>query len=156
MDLDLEIKPKKLCRSQTDKMIFGVCGGIGEYYNVESTWVRLVLVFLVFITSGFALLLYFIMALLMPANRDQGLTPKENLEDLSVEMKNLGQTAKQAMKSGRSGRRRSVLGVAIIIIGLIAFFNELFPNFWIGWKVLWPIIIILIGVSFISDSRAGH
>ena len=156
MDLDLETKPKKLHRSRTDKMIFGVCGGIGEYYNVESTWVRLVFVFLVFVTSGFALLFYFIMALLMPANRGEGLTSKENLEVLSAEVKNLEQNAKQMIKSGKSGRRRSVLGVAIIAIGLIAFFNELFPNFWIGWKVLWPIIIILIGVFFISDSRSAH
>ena len=156
MDLDLETKPKKLCRSQTDKMIFGVCGGIGEYYNVESTWTRLVFVFLVFITSGFALLFYFIMALLMPAGRDLRLIPPADLEVLSEEVKKLGQDAKPVITSSKSGRRRSMLGVAIIVIGLIAFFNELFPNFWIGWKVLWPIIIILIGVSFISDSRARH
>ncbi|HZX47134.1 MAG TPA: PspC domain-containing protein [Clostridia bacterium] len=32
---------KKLYRSQTDKMIAGVCGGIAEYFGIDSTLVRL-------------------------------------------------------------------------------------------------------------------
>lgn len=32
---------KKLYRSEKDKMISGVCGGIGEYFNIDPTFVRL-------------------------------------------------------------------------------------------------------------------
>lgn len=39
---------KKLYRSNTDKKICGVCGGLGEYFNVDSTLIRLAAVFLAF------------------------------------------------------------------------------------------------------------
>lgn len=32
---------RRLYRSDTDKMICGVCGGIGEYFNVDATLIRL-------------------------------------------------------------------------------------------------------------------
>ena len=33
---------KRLCKSSTNKMICGVCGGIGEYFGIDPTLVRLV------------------------------------------------------------------------------------------------------------------
>lgn len=33
----------KLTRSETDKMIAGVCGGLAEYLNLDPVWVRLLL-----------------------------------------------------------------------------------------------------------------
>ena len=38
--------PKKLYRSAKDKMIGGVCGGLGEYFNIDSTIVRLAFILL--------------------------------------------------------------------------------------------------------------
>jgi phage shock protein C len=35
------MEPKKLYRSNTDKMLCGVCGGIAEYLNIDPTVVRL-------------------------------------------------------------------------------------------------------------------
>jgi phage shock protein C len=34
---------KKLYRSTTDKMIFGVCGGLGEYFTIDPVIVRIIL-----------------------------------------------------------------------------------------------------------------
>jgi len=42
---------KKLYLSNTDKKIFGVCGGIGETYDIDPTLVRLILVALCFVTG---------------------------------------------------------------------------------------------------------
>jgi phage shock protein C len=42
---------KRLHLSRTDKKIFGVCGGIGETYDVDPTLVRLIVVFLCFATA---------------------------------------------------------------------------------------------------------
>lgn len=36
------MEPKKLYRSNTDKILFGVCGGVAEYLNVDPTVVRLI------------------------------------------------------------------------------------------------------------------
>jgi phage shock protein C len=55
---------KKLYRSRHDRMICGVCGGIGEYFNIDATLVRLLLVLLGFTGSG--ILAYFIAAIIIP------------------------------------------------------------------------------------------
>jgi phage shock protein C len=55
---------KKLQRS-ADTKIFGVCGGLGEYFDIDPTIVRII--FLVaLVTFGTGLLLYLVLALVMP------------------------------------------------------------------------------------------
>ena len=56
---------RRLIKSK-DKKIFGVCGGLGNYFDVDPTIIRIA--FLVgFIIFGSGLLLYLIMALVMPS-----------------------------------------------------------------------------------------
>lgn len=59
------MEPKKLYRSSTNKMIFGVCGGVAEYINVDPTIVRLVWA-LLGISAGVGVVLYIIAAIIMP------------------------------------------------------------------------------------------
>jgi phage shock protein C len=56
---------KKLYRSETDKKIFGVCGGIAEYFDMDSTIVRLICAVLV-LFWGSGLLAYLIAAFIIP------------------------------------------------------------------------------------------
>ncbi len=56
---------KKLYRSETDKKIAGVCGGIAEYFKIDSTIVRLLLV-LFCLMGGAGVLAYIIAWLVMP------------------------------------------------------------------------------------------
>ena len=58
---------KKLYRSVTDKKLCGVCGGLGEYFDIDSTLVRLLWVLLCFISCGAALLGYLVCALVIPS-----------------------------------------------------------------------------------------
>ena len=60
---------KKLRKSSTDKKIFGVCGGIAEYFGIDSTIVRIIWTILTFIW-GSGVILYFIVALIMPDATD--------------------------------------------------------------------------------------
>lgn len=55
---------KKLCKSSTDRKICGVCGGIAEYFGIDSTVVRLIFVIFGLVSVG--VLFYIIAALLMP------------------------------------------------------------------------------------------
>ena len=62
---------RKLVRSQTDSMLAGVCGGLGEYLAIDPTLVRLLFVLLA-LTGGHGVLLYLILCVIMPpANRAQ-------------------------------------------------------------------------------------
>jgi phage shock protein C len=58
---------KKLYRSRTDRMIAGVCGGFGEYFNVDPTIIRLVWALLGL--SGTGILAYIIAWIIMPERR---------------------------------------------------------------------------------------
>lgn len=60
---------KRIYRSETDRKIAGVCGGIGEYFNVDSTLIRLAFVFFV-LAAGTGILAYFIAAIVMPTESD--------------------------------------------------------------------------------------
>ena len=56
---------RRLYLSDTDKKIFGVCGGLADYFRIDATLLRLVWVLsIVFVGSG--LLLYLICALVIP------------------------------------------------------------------------------------------
>lgn len=56
---------KKLYLSNTNKKVGGVCGGVGEYFGIDPTIVRL-LWFLSIFLSGFGLLAYLVAWIIMP------------------------------------------------------------------------------------------
>lgn len=57
---------KKLYRSREDRMIAGVCGGLGEYFEVDPTLIRLLFVFGTFATGSGLLWVYLIMIIIVP------------------------------------------------------------------------------------------
>jgi phage shock protein C len=56
---------KKLYRSQKERMIGGVCGGLAEYFNIDPTLVRLAFVILA-IAGGPGILIYLVLLMLVP------------------------------------------------------------------------------------------
>ncbi|MFC1564325.1 PspC domain-containing protein [candidate division KSB1 bacterium] len=65
-----EAKPRQqgtLYRSRVDRKIAGVCGGLGEYFNIDPTIVRIVMVVFILFSQIFpGLIIYFIMAVVIP------------------------------------------------------------------------------------------
>lgn len=59
---------KKLYRSMMNKKICGVCGGIGEYFDIDPTVIRLAWVLLTICTCFSGLLAYIICAIVIPQN----------------------------------------------------------------------------------------
>lgn len=57
---------KRLMRSRANRMICGVCGGIGEYLNVDPTLVRLVWALCSLASVGMGLILYIVAAVVIP------------------------------------------------------------------------------------------
>lgn len=56
---------KRLVKSKS-KMLCGVCGGIAEYFNIDPTIVRLIVVFLSLAGVGSGILAYIVAAIVMP------------------------------------------------------------------------------------------
>ena len=58
---------KKLFRSEENKVLLGILGGVGEYFDVDPTIYRLFLLFFIFITGFFpGVVFYFVAALIVP------------------------------------------------------------------------------------------
>lgn len=58
---------KKLYKSGTNKMICGVCGGIGEYFGIDPTLIRVAWAILC-VFAGAGILAYFLAAIIIPNN----------------------------------------------------------------------------------------
>lgn len=57
---------KRLYRSRRERIIAGICGGLGEHFGIDPTWVRLIFI-LFFFLGGSALLIYIILWILVPS-----------------------------------------------------------------------------------------
>ncbi len=57
---------RRLTRSESDRMVAGVCSGLGRYLNIDPTIVRLIFV-LMFLLGGHGLLVYIILWIVMPS-----------------------------------------------------------------------------------------
>lgn len=69
-DTEVITHPKKLYRSRTDKKICGVCGGIAEYFNIDSSILRILFI-IFFCIFGSGLLAYLVLALIIPKTHEE-------------------------------------------------------------------------------------
>jgi len=61
----------KLRKSRTDKMIFGVCGGLGRAFEIDPTVIRVLWVVGTLFSGGVIFLAYIVMAVIMPFEDEQ-------------------------------------------------------------------------------------
>ena len=145
---------KKLYRSRKDYMIAGVCGGIAEYFDIDSTLVRLLTV-LVVLLGGAGVVAYIIAWIVIPKNPDQSFDETfEERENIKEKFKNGAKNVIEEVKehfeskepSHKSEKNKRILGgIIVIVIGLTFLLNSLFP--WVGWGRLWPLILIAVGIT---------
>lgn len=137
---------KRLYKSGSDKMLGGVCGGIAEYFQVDSTLVRLAFIFLLFL-GGAGVLLYLVGLVIMPGKP----APAD------------GGTAPQAKKADGV----KVWGIALIAFGGVLFLSNVGFPFWhdwwhVPWGVALPLVLIasgawvLLGRKGASASASGQ
>jgi phage shock protein C len=142
-------KMKRLYKSQRNKIIAGVCGGIAEYLDVDPVLIRLVAV-LFFFTGGATLIAYIIGMIIMPHQPSQGpITIDPSRPEGAASIPDL-----QAGGDGKTGSL--IIGVIMIVFGLhfflrnIPFFHPYYWWFWdMGWKFFWPSALILAGLFVI-------
>jgi len=141
----------RITKSKTDKVIDGVCGGIAEYFGVDSVLVRLVFIALVFL-NGLGLILYIILAIIMPGAGQVDKPPKEtiqeNVQEISERVKEAGEGLGQALSrktEEKHSNRAGWLGIILIMLGVFFLLDNLNLLRWVDKDLLWPIIIIFVG-----------
>jgi phage shock protein C len=75
------IDTKRIYKSNTDKRVWGVCGGLAQYFQVDPTLVRLLFVVLT-LAGGPGFLLYIVLGLVMPEAPSYDEFSKRKNEDM--------------------------------------------------------------------------
>ena len=65
---------KRIYRSRTDRKLFGVCGGLGKYFNVDSTLIRIIFIISLIFGVFPTILAYIIMAIIIPEEPETTIT----------------------------------------------------------------------------------
>lgn len=158
---------QKLYRSETDKIIFGVCGGFGEYFEVDPVLVRLVFILFAFLGGG-GVLLYLLLALVIPKNlkasaeinreeKIKDFTHKagEKVSDLAEELGHGAKATMESMRENRRERKSSFFGIIFVALGFIFLANIFMPAYWMGSKLFWPLVLIAVGLYLIIRRSSG-
>lgn len=130
---------RRLYRSATERYIAGVCGGLGEYFNIDPAFVRILFVLLTF-ASGFGLLAYLI--LWISVRRRPAGVPLD--EPISAK-------AEPPVQRDYSPWSRLLPGILLIALGVIFFIHE--NVYWFDiedvWEKFWPVTLIAIGLLLV-------
>lgn len=71
---------KRLAISKDNKMIGGVCGGIGEYFNTDATIIRIIFILSFFIFIGSPILIYIILWIIIPSKKNK-ISPSQKYKE---------------------------------------------------------------------------
>ena len=152
------MKQKRLYRSRTDRVLFGVCGGLGKYFGIDPVIFRILFVIFFFI-DGAGLIAYLIMILIIPNekgiekdDKEKGEVDEfaERIEKSAEEFANKVETS-EFVPDGKSA---NYLGIFIIFIGLFFLARETFPLQWLFRSdIILPFAIILLGLYIVLKSK---
>lgn len=143
---------KNLYRSRKDRIISGVCGGIGKLLGIDPVIIRIIWVALIF-TFGFGFLAYIIAWVIIPAepieseNTSPQQQPKEGRTDIFESNPTMQANA------GIDRKATLAIGIVIVMIGIFALFSSVFGI--AGWiisflsKAFWPLLLIMVGIIII-------
>jgi phage shock protein PspC (stress-responsive transcriptional regulator) len=132
---------KRLYRSSTNKVIGGVCGGLGEYFEIDPVLIRIIAV-LTALANGVGLLAYIIGWIIIP---------KRQVDDLMQPQQAQTQAPSPANVPEYSSWRKFLPGIILISIGVILMVRENW--YWFAWDEFWPIILVVIGLFLIFHKR---
>jgi len=135
----------RLVRSDTDKMVAGVCGGLAAYLDIDPVLVRLAFVILL-LASGIGFAIYLVLWIVMPREATAGESDAVVMQDNIKELKET--VSANADKVGRP----ATVGVMFILLGLFFLFQQLGWAAWLG-GAFWPLVIIGLGVMLLLRRR---
>ncbi len=136
----MEKSSKRLYRAGKDYIIGGVCAGLADYLAVDVTLLRILWLALT-LFNGVGVIIYLVCMILIPKNPEHEKLP--------------------AAERTRAGNSALYIGVALVILGAMLTFDNMFDFFWwkfdwwffnFHWHIVWPVLLILLGVWFIYQA----
>jgi phage shock protein C len=115
----------RLRRSKENRMLGGVCGGLGVYFNTDPLWFRLGFV-LITLAGGAGILIYLVLWIVVP---EAGPGDADAAQSASI-----------------AAHGPLMVGVALIAIGMMLLLNTIVP--WFD-RIMWPLAVIAAGAGML-------
>ncbi len=159
---------KRIYRSRKERILGGVCGGMGEYLNVDPVILRLLFVLLVF-AGGAGVILYIVAWMIIPegsagTEKAPSFSTGEKSTDAVVEgfvreveeaaeqvEKRLEQAVERLEKKGASTTPQRVIGIFLILTGIFLFLTKFVDLSWI-WVFFWPLLLVVLGLLLLLSA----
>ncbi len=154
---------QRLYRIPEEGIIAGVCAGLGDYFDIDVTLVRVVFVVMTFASAGFGILLYVLLAILTPtrgsaaANQAGGSKDvddiKESLQEIGDDLQEAAADVKRSVSANKN-RLRNYLGAGLVAFGLWLLASQFMPELIeIRWNYIWPVLLIALGLMILSRRK---
>ena len=155
---------RKLYRSRTDRKLAGICGGLGTHFGMDPVIIRIIFIVLT-LFGGSGLVLYIIMALIVPDEPVDDYYEKKNdgreerfeqfAEEIKENAESFGRDVKDQFEyyqeKSRVGRWvLAIIGVLLIGAGVIWLLSNFLPLF--SPTIYFPAFLILIGLIILLTS----
>lgn len=127
-------------------MLGGVCGGLGQYLNLDPTVVRLFFLLLIF-GSDFGFLLYILVWIVVPEKGREVPGEKGNLGE---RFQSMGDDIQHAVTQPHP-QAGVLVGAGLVIMGGILFLERLDLPWlvWLDMDIIWPMALILGGIALL-------
>lgn len=152
---------RKLSRSRDDAMIAGVCGGLGRYFGLDSTFVRIFFALLALTGNGIGVLIYILLWIVMPhediRSATLGETARAGADEIAAHARNMGDELRSAIHNPHP-QTTLYVGIALIFLGLLTLVQNLHIP-WLRWlqsDVLLPMLLILAGLFLLLRRWRGE
>lgn len=120
---------KRLYRATDNKILGGVCAGLGEYFDIDPALIRVIAVLLMF-AKGIGLLAYVVAWIIVPARPAEYVAPKETDEEIRY-----------------ASWPKYLPGIALVAIGILLLVQEFW--YWFSWQEIFPGFLIIAGVALL-------
>jgi phage shock protein C len=164
------VVPQRLYRNRSDRMLAGVSGGVGQYFGIDPTVVRLFLVLAAIFSGGLIIPVYLVMWLVVPEEPVDHLSTATGQTFGTPGSANPGEApdAPPSWSSTSSPsdfgtfrwtsdeqrrRRTQWIGWGLLILGFLILVSNLHLLSWLQLNVTWPFFLILAGFFLLFRQR---
>ena len=149
----------KLYRSATDRMIGGVCAGLGQYLGLDPIFIRIFFALLT-IGGGAGVLIYILLWILIPEAETGQIGSAETIRAGAEHIKQRAQALGAEMRDSIQAdnpRAGLIVGAALVLLGLV-FLGQNLELTWLRWldaDILWPLLLVAGGLALIWRRAKG-
>ena len=147
---------KKLYRSTKDRMLGGVAAGLGKYFDIDPTLVRVLFVVTLFL-GGTGVIAYLILWIIVPEEPIKFTGAGTTTEKTETEGDNQKQENQFDANEYYSSldkqreKRRTFAGLILLVLGLIFLADNFLPRINIG--DFWPLVLVAVGIAILINAK---